>query len=553
MECDLPGQDGRGGFRGAGQARDPPLRKADRAGALDHLYSPVRVLEGRRLSKGAARITNRRSAAETPTDEPRDRRLFELASAAARDAIEIVRSVQNGDGFILDYTEYPHLSWFDSGFPHLSTFMSQKVPRYRDTYRRSSGESQRVSFGELSSFKALQDYCLEAEPIGTRLSVGHPTADFREKWIRISADLFAEQLMERFLHLHSAEDPTDALILPLYLPLEAPTIEDVLAFDVVVPAVLTHFDEVEDVKITDRLSLRRLSDAEHLARWPLGPRTTESVNDLVLSAATHAFVWADYEVSADEWAQRHSNAITPIPWHEIDVAFDALRVVTGFRTGYAQVIFDPKGWVEDYTADLPPLIRGPLVRRYPETLENWGWVRKAPSVTRDHLSGVADTLRVVSADSQLQMAARRFSASLLRSEEDDSIVDLCTCLEILLTDDTKSEVLHKLRLRAAAVCAHQSPGANARVIFQWVAKVYALRSYLLHGSKSKKAKAKDYLRGIRSGSDELRTVDVARWIAQSVLQWTIAQGHLVPADEIDKELILDALTQHPTEQSARGS
>lgn len=307
------------------------------------------------------------------------------------------------------------------------------------------------------------------------------------------------------------------------------------------------------MKVSDGLSLRKLSDAEHLARWPLGTSTTESVNNLVLSAATHAFVWADHDISADEWAQRQSNAIAPIPWHEIDRAFDALRLVTGFRTGYAQVIFDPKGWVENYTADLPPLIRGPLVRRYPETLGNGGWLRKAPSVTRDQIGDVAETLRVISRDSQLQMATRRFGASLLRSEEDDSVIDLCTCLEILLTDDTKTEVLHKLRLRAAAVVARHSPGADARVTFKWVSDVYALRSYLLHGSKSKKAKTKDHLRTIRPGSQDLRTVDAARWIAQSVLRWTIAQGHLVPADEIDKEIILDALTKAPPEEPVGSS
>jgi len=475
--------------------------------------------------------------------------MFELASSAARDAIEIIRSIQDGGGFILDYTEYPHLSWFDSGFPHLSSYAWEKVPRYRDAYRRTEGDSQRVAFGEVPSFKALQDYCLKTEPIGTRLSVGHPTGDLREKWIRISADLFAEELMERFLHLHQGEEPSDALLLPIYLPLEAPTLEKVLTFDVVVPVVLTHFEDVEDVKLSNALSLRRLSDAEHLARWPLGTRTTESVNDLVVSAATHAFVWTGHEVSADQWAQRHSNASVPIPWHEIDVAFDALRVVTGFRTGYAQVIFDPKGWVEDYTGNLPPLIRGPLVRRYPEKLENWGWNRKAPSVTHEQLVDVAETLRVLSSDSHLQMAARRFSASLLRSEEDDSVVDLCTCLEILLTDDTKTEVMHKLRLRAAAISARHSPGLDARLVFASVADVYALRSFLLHGSKSKRKKPKDHLRKIKLGSHEFRTVNVARWIAQSVLHWTIAQGHLVPADEIDKELILDALTQAPEEDS----
>lgn len=119
------------------------------------------------------------------------------------------------------------------------------MPRYRDTYQRTNGDSKRVSFGELASFQHLQNYCLETEPIGTRLSVGHPAGDLREKWIRMSTDLFVEQLMERFLHLHDAEEPSDELLLPIYLPLEAPALDEVLKFDVVVPVVLTHFEDIE--------------------------------------------------------------------------------------------------------------------------------------------------------------------------------------------------------------------------------------------------------------------------------------------------------------------
>jgi hypothetical protein len=48
------------------------------------------------------------------------------------------------------------------------------------------------------------------------------------------------------------------------------------------------------------------------------------------------------------------------------------------------------------------------------------------------------------------------------------------------------------------------------------------------------------------GSGEERTVDIARWIAQTVLLWTIRRGYLVRAAEIDRELIVDALTQAPT-------
>lgn len=474
-------------------------------------------------------------------DGPRDPRLFALTAAAARDAIELVRAIMRGDGFILDYLEYPHLSWFDSGFPHLSTYRSEKVTHYRDAYRRESGDSRRVDFAELESFKELENFCLQSDRISNRLAHGREKKDVRERFVGISANLLAEQLMERFLHVHGDAEPTDELLLPIYLPLEAPVLEEVLAFDVIVPIVVMHFPDVLHETVAESVTLRRLSDQEHLARWPLGPSTTESVNETVLGAATHAFVFSGWSVSADQWAKQYADAID-IPWRQIDVAFDALRVVTGARTGYAQILLDPKGWAEEYVADLPPLIRGPQVRRYPDSLEKWGWMNKGSSIERSKLPHVIETLRVLSEDSHLQLAARRFSASLLGSDEDDAVVDLCTCLEIMLTDDTKTEIRHKLRLRAAAIIAESYPGVDARVVFDGVDDVYSLRSFVLHGSKSKKGKPKDF-HTMTWASGELRTVDVARWMAQTVLQWVIRRGHLIPGTQIDRELILDTLTR----------
>lgn len=485
-------------------------------------------------------------------DQPRDPQLFALTGAAAREAIGVVRAVLDGEGHVLGYSEYPHLSWFDSGFPHLSTRRYPEVKEYSHAFRYQPGakDSERVSFDELSSFQALQNYCLGNERIRNRFAHGRSSEPAREKLMKISSDLLARHVMERFLHLHGDAEATDELLLPIYLPLEAPVIADTLEFDILVPIVLTHFPEVETETIADDLSLRKLTEDEHLARWPTGTRTTESVNELVLSAATHAFVFAGHKVAGDDWAQRWTNAIEDLPWERIDLAFHALRVVTGVGTGYAQLVYQPRGWVDDYVAKLPPLIHGPLVRRYPEGFENWGWISQRPSIGRDKLAQVTETLMVLSDDPRLQLASRRFSESFLRRNEDDAVVDLCTCLEVLLTDESKTEVVHKLRLRAAAVVAAHWPGVDPEVVFDAVGVIYAFRSHLLHGSTSTKparAKAKsEGLRTIKWGSSEERTLKIARWIAQSVLQWTVARGRLVPAPEIDRSLILDALTRSPT-------
>jgi hypothetical protein len=473
----------------------------------------------------------------TPNSGPRDTTLYALTATAAREAIEIVRKILSGRGFVLDYLEFPRLSWFDSGFPHLSSHNSDHIKRYRNAYESGVGDSKPVDFGSLPSFQALQEYCLTNEVIRGRLMHSQTPEPAREMLARVATHLFAERVMERFLHLHGDAEATDALLLPIYLPLEAPLVEDTLHFDVIVPVVLTHFPELENETISDDLCIRRLTDDEHRARWPRGTRTTESVNELVLSAATHAFVWRGCEVASEVWAQRYSNAVEGLPWNKIDLAFDALRIVAGVPTGYAQVVLDPQGWVDEYVGALPPLIHGPLVRRYPESFEDWGWIRPQKEVSRDRIADLTQTLVVLEKDPQLRMAARRFSASSLRNNEDDAVVDLCTSLEVLLTDDSKTEVLHKLSLRAAAIVHEFHSRVPAHAVFDAIRVVYDLRSMLLHGKKTKKN-----LRVLAWGCREAPTLAIARWITRTILRWTVARDGRVNPKEIDRELILDAIT-----------
>jgi hypothetical protein len=109
--------------RGAGISNESGIaagggEERERSGTGAALTPKRRVQRRNAAVDRRARIALKESRSDRVVTQPRDQQLFELAAAAARDAIEIVRSIQGGEGFILDYLEYPHLSSFDSGFPH---------------------------------------------------------------------------------------------------------------------------------------------------------------------------------------------------------------------------------------------------------------------------------------------------------------------------------------------------------------------------------------------------------------------------------------------------
>jgi len=186
-------------------------------------------------------------------------------------------------------------------------------------------------------------------------------------------------IFDRLCHV-AGEDFNDDDLLGAYVEAERGVLWENLPVDIVVPIALLTFED-DRRSLTTRAAIERLSDHEQLARVP----TTYSVAAVpqpLIGAATHAFVLASWTIeNGNHWAWRLDRP-DAYPLEQVEACFEALRLATGLRTGYTQIYMRPKGWSQSWTAHLPPVVSGPIVRRYPRSFDDFGWLRKPTSVNR---------------------------------------------------------------------------------------------------------------------------------------------------------------------------
>jgi hypothetical protein len=231
------------------------------------------------------------------------------------------------------------------------------------------------------------------------------------------------------------------------------------------------------------------------------------------------------------------------------MAFAALRLVTGIECGYAHTFLKPIGWSPGYDGRLARIVPGAIIRRYPTSFDNWGWLVERSPVSDSQLAEVRHALsQLDAAPSNLQLAARRLSAAMLREDEEDAVIDVCIGLEAALGDESTTEMTHKLALRTAAVIA--AAGADAAhdplKTFNRTKRLYAWRSKLVHGGMGAK-KAREKLEQLADGEPGLA---IAVRLLRDGLGAVLARPNLQSSRAVDEELILAGLAQPEDSETA---
>lgn len=306
------------------------------------------------------------------------------------------------------------------------------------------------------------------------------TPDAFDDWLfALQTARFAHGILDRLLHL-VGKGFEEKHFVSVYVEAERGLLWDELPVDIVVPIALLTFEE--DLRaVSERVTIERLSDDEQLARVPTKYYVAAVPRPLV-GAATHAFVLAQWKIdNGNHWEWRFEEP-RRYPLEEIETCFEALRLATGLRTGFAQIYIRPRGWAHDWLAHLPPVVSGPVLRRYPPSFDNFSWLSEATTVEGDAAATVGEVLGDLAvAPGSLRVASRRLSDALLREREADAVVDLCIALEAVLGDRSTSEITHKLALRTAAVVARAGASDDAGEVFRDVKQLYAYRSKVVHG------------------------------------------------------------------------
>lgn len=455
---------------------------------------------------------------------------------------EVHKCVANGS-YIGTYYEWPTLTYKENGLPQLSSSSFQGPKEYRSCFG-SLGREPLIIEEKIASFNDLVDFGKSRPKLLARF--------VPEQWVNRRNDdgfdlpaifirSFIKDAIERYVHIHATSVFDETLAKPIMAELESLIFDELLYIDILVPILFIDFD-FDLFELDDGVKIQRITDDLHLARSKVRSRNV-SVHDSVLSSATHALFLENWHVpNADNML--HFNILEnprAYPLHKIDMFFGAVRIITGFATGYAQVLAAAKGWIHNPMANLP-YIEGASVRGYPAMLEDYYWnLESIPSPSSEQISAIARIYHSLDNEKEksIDIAVKRLNLCLVRDSEEDVILDATIALEALLADDGNQEMTHKLAMRIGALSKlSASFGKTPQQAFKDVKCIYACRSAIVHGSKRL-----DKKRVIRiDAENEVPVHSLAVEYVRKLLEILVEHPEFRDVKRIDDELLLGGST-----------
>lgn len=441
--------------------------------------------------------------------------------------------------FFPTISTWKKIEFFESsGMPNFTWSPSNAPRNYCSVVGWEGGLYTKITYEELPTIGALIEYGRSSPVMTDRFAAPDSfDDDMAQRMFDHQVAHVAFEIVDRMLHLNL--EPSEDVICDLYRALERNLLGDDRPVEVLAPILCTAVEAETRFDLAAGIWVEPMDELTQLARErqpTFGP-----VQDVLLGAATHAVV---VEGGSMPYVGLSSGNQQPhLPTDRIDAAFQALRIAGHSAYGYGQLVLRPIGWASHWTAHLPPLQPGPVMRRYASNLDDYGWLRAPMALTAEELGLSGKVLQsLVEAPAKVKLGARRLARASLRDDDEDQIIDSCVGIEALLSDGTPAELTHKLALRAAAVLAAQD-GSSPEVMFRWVKKIYAFRSAVVHG-QANLAK----VRSMEIDGEKYSTVSVARILLQRLLLAVLERPELQDPEYIDQELLLRGLSTVPVAQ-----
>ncbi len=479
---------------------------------------------------------------------PKDAHLFDFFCGAVAKGLEYIRLADSGRTYIGRHQHWPTLLWQDNGLPQIHN-TSDGPKNYSDAIRGfysslyvlGTGKPP-LDFSKEPAFLALVEYA-QAEPHLRRYcrydeARDSDSLDFRNGILRMKVG----DILDRYVHTTGLTTLDANQLLPVYLPIEKELLDERLPMSVMVPILCLKFDSPK-FAVLDSVSVERIPDELHLAgAWrPFGG------SDSDIDAATHGLFLSNYTVTNEGFFTHQRMESESFPTEVIDTFFAALRIVTGYSTGYARISMIPHGWASSYAADLTP-IDGPKVEKYPKTLKRCSYISDVPTVsqadvvrTRKIFEGIQKMLETPHGR-KLRVAVHRLNLSALRTTDEDGVIDAMIAMEALLSaGDDKQEMTHKIAMRLAALYKVAQPERSAQV-FKELKRIYTFRSKIVHGASD----FEKYRQLDRKGN-KISAVDAAVEHLRTAFSVLAEHPSLLDPSNIDGFLLTDELFEHGSE------
>ena len=477
--------------------------------------------------------------------EPIDRELYGAVRDFVLEARKRYIEYRETGKYMSKLHDLPKYDEFKTGFPHIAKSFNSDVLDYKSALGAQGGEFTPIAYGDWESFKRLLELADNHEGLKRSFMIDPEKIEdeIGEQFWQFEVTRLPLAVFDRLMHVHG-DDFTEKDLNEVYCPLEQGVLAENLPIVIAVPILLTKF-EPEVAAIDANVAVVPMSKELHLARASRWGRPSSSVNETVAHAATHMLILVDWTMP--NMRSSPSPSYKQFDWYPVDAIdrfFDALRVVTGIATGYAEAFIIPERqtWAYSFKRDLPAIIEGASARRYPSHFDDFGWLRERDPITEEQMIEVSAVHQGLGSRDSIELAARRLSAGMLRETEDDAVLDLLIGLEAVLSDQDKGELTFKLAVRTAAVLADRS-GYDPSVVFGQVKQLYNYRSAVAHGNAKRATK----LRTLDVGGEQVSSIRLATELLREVIRQLVQRPDLSSPGDIDSRLILQSLRSAPGE------
>jgi hypothetical protein len=194
-----------------------------------------------------------------------------------------------------------------------------------------------LKLNDLEGYGEFTEYAKTNEKCAEYFSIPGLDNKYRSGFIITHAEQMLLSLIERYILVYDlAWD--DEKFWDVYKPLEAAIHFEDLPLSVVVPICFICF-EGEEYNISESVSIKRFSNNFNRARI-LIDHYGASVHEKVVDCASHGIFLKNFTMkNAGAFLHRDTPTQPEVyPKDDIDTLFSAIRIATGYDTGYAQML-----------------------------------------------------------------------------------------------------------------------------------------------------------------------------------------------------------------------
>lgn len=415
--------------------------------------------------------------------------------------------------YLPKHENFPSVSNFSSGLPYFTT-----TPAYfgfKISYNKILSDSKKDI--ELQSWKILLDYFMNDERLYEFINWkdwNPPSQERKNEMLAFSVLEDLRSLIDSIIHSSKSNRVSSKIKNQKIINWVNALTRRKVDYDLIIP-IIFYQPDCRRIEINKSIRIQKLSKEIQLSRHNKLPENIIAHKDVV-GAATHGIIISNIIKDIPNENQWEKYKIIK---QKIDENFDLIlklfsiiRLVVNDSIGFCQVIALPLGFEEHWFADLLSLkIFG--YKKYPQEFENNGWHIKR-LITKKQLGLIRKYFNQNVDDKKVKLAKRKLFDSDLRISKDDSVLDIATGLEALLSDSTDN-LRYKISLRSAIVCKKKKLFEFTPIeIRDGIKTFYDFRSAIIHGNTKDINKMKEIK------LDRFEPINTL-WFGKSVLEHLI--------------------------------